>query len=78
MATAIDRSAPSVYWTESASVGLFLDVGGNDQYPGDLANDVTRSDAPGSDNERARNRGIFVDRSGGAIDLDRPHGGHRR
>jgi len=74
----LDRSAPSVYWTESTSVGLFLDCGGADRYPGDVTNDITRTDAPGSDNERARNRGIFVDRAAGTIDLDRPQGGHRR
>ena len=42
------------------------------------ANDLILTDAPGSENARARNRGIFVDREGGAIDLDRPQGGSRR
>jgi hypothetical protein len=74
----ISRSGPSVYWTESTSVGLFLDTGGKDSYPEGFSDGRTRTDDPGSDNERARNRGIFVDREGGTIDLERPMGGHRR
>ncbi|MBP6875414.1 MAG: hypothetical protein KBD56_05035 [Candidatus Eisenbacteria bacterium] len=74
----LDRTGPSVYWTESSSVGLFLDAGGSDQYPAGLANDSEITDDPAGDNARARNRGIFVDRATGRIDLDRPHGGHRR
>jgi hypothetical protein len=74
----LDRSGPSVYWTESASVGLFLDAGGRDLYPAGSANDSAKTDDPGSENVQARNRGIFVDRSDGVIDLDRPHGGKRR
>jgi len=79
----LDRTGPSVYWTESSSVGLFLDVGGNDSYAGRFAegarpeNDAALTDSLGSDNVRARNRGIFVDRSSGVLDLDRPHGGQR-
>ncbi len=87
----INRSGPSIYWTESTSVGLFLDVGGNDTYilkPDDkngdsnhlhqAGNNVALTDDPGSDNVKARNRGIFVDRESGTIDLDRPEGGKRR
>jgi hypothetical protein len=74
----LDRTGPSVYWTEPTSVGLFLDAGGKDIYPEGMADGMTRTDDPGSDNERARNRGIFVDRTSGAIDLERPYGGHRR
>jgi hypothetical protein len=71
----LDRTAPAVYWTESISVGLFVDVGGRDSYPQGVSDDFTWTDEAGSDNARARNRGIFVDRPSGAIDLDRPQGG---
>ncbi len=72
------RNGPSIYWTESTSVGLFLDAGGHDEYPAGLSDDTTRTDEPGSDNARARNRGVFVDRAEGLIDLDRPQGRARR
>ena len=29
----LDRQGPPRYWTEPISVGLFLDVGGEDDYP---------------------------------------------
>lgn len=70
----LDRSVTSVYWTEPISVGLFLDTGGTDTYPAGVHDDLVLTDEPGSDNVRARNRGIFVDRAAGAIDLDRPQG----
>ena len=74
----LDRSGTSVYWTEPTSVGLFIDAGGTDEYPAGFADGMPKTDEPGSDNARARNFGIFVDRAEGTIDLDRPHGGHRR
>lgn len=74
----LDRSGTSVYWTEPTSVGLFIDVGGTDLYPVGFADGMAKTDDPGSDNARARNLGIFVDRAGGTCDLDRPHGGHRK
>ena len=88
----LDRSGPSVYWTEPTSVGLFLDAAGSDEYPAGLADGLVLTDDPDSDNVRARNRGVFFDQSTGderaeaagaegperAIDLDRPIGGHRR
>ncbi len=74
----LDRRGTSIYWTEPTSVGLFLDVAGKDEYPAGCSDDSTWTDDPASDNARARNRGIFVDRAVGVIDLDRPHGGHRR
>lgn len=73
----LDRSGPSIYWTESTSIGLFIDAGGDDQYPVGFDDGMTKTDEPESDNVRASNRGIFVDRVGGAIDLNRPHGGRR-
>ncbi len=74
----LDRTGSSIYWTESTSLGLFLDTGGTDEYPDGLSDDLIESDEAGSDNALARNRGIFADRPAGEIDLDRPHGGHRR
>lgn len=74
----LDRTGTSVYWTETTSVGLFVDVGGADEYPAGFSDNLARTDEPGSDNARARNFGIFVDRSEGTLDLNRPHGGHRR
>ncbi|MBM3287845.1 MAG: hypothetical protein FJY88_10920 [Candidatus Eisenbacteria bacterium] len=74
----LDRSGPSIYWTEPTSVGLFLDAGGLDSYTGGAANDGKETDDPESDNARARNRGIFIDRAQGTIDLDRPQGGSGR
>lgn len=68
----LDRAAPALYWTEPVSVGLFLDVGGDDAYPEGLDDGKALTDAPDSDNVRSRNRGIFVDRPAGAIDLERP------
>jgi hypothetical protein len=59
-------------------VGLFLDLGGADAYPAGANDGAVLTDEPASDNARARNRGVFVDRDSGAIDLDRPHGGKRR
>ncbi len=74
----LDRSGASVYWTESTSVGLFLDAGGVDAYPEGTTNDFSRTDGADSDNVRARNHGIFVDRPSGVIDPDRPQGRGRR
>jgi hypothetical protein len=76
----LDRTGASIYWTESTSIGLFLDTGGTDTYPVDMgvADDVSRVDDPASENARARNVGVFVDRPDGAIDFDRPQGGKRR
>ena len=37
-----------------------------------------RTDPAGSDNRRARNFSIAVDRAQGRVDLDRPHGGKGR
>jgi hypothetical protein len=72
-----DRSGPSRYWTESTSVALFLDVGGTDAYAAGSLDDQRWTDPPESDNRRARNFGIGVDRAAGTIDLERPHGGRR-
>jgi hypothetical protein len=73
----LNRQATSVYWTESTSVGLFIDCGGTDTYPPGFQNDWTKTEDPASETARARNVGIFVDRPTGTVDLDRPHGGKR-
>ncbi|MFN8548261.1 MAG: hypothetical protein U0527_09955 [Candidatus Eisenbacteria bacterium] len=74
----IDRTGTSIYWSESTSLGLFLDVGGTDVYPEGWSNDMAKTDEPGSDNARSRNRAVFVDRAEGRIDVDRALGGHRK
>jgi hypothetical protein len=70
----VNRSGTSIYWTESVSVGLFLDAGGTDMYPDSsvVHDGMSLTDEPGSDNRRARNVGIFVDTPAGSMDLDRP------
>jgi hypothetical protein len=78
----LERRAPSVYWTEPTSIGLFVDAGGGkDDYgvldPASVTSDgAAWADAPASDNVRARNFGIGLD-TALPIDLDRPQGGKR-
>jgi hypothetical protein len=51
----------------------FLDLGGEDVYPGTRArNDAAWGDPPDAPNLRARNFGVGVDRAGGRLDLERP------
>ncbi len=69
----LDRTGPSRYWTESISVGLLVDAGGNDSYPAGFDDGQSKTDAPDSDNAKARNRGIALDHEGGRLDLERPH-----
>jgi hypothetical protein len=58
----LDRSgASALYWTESRSVGLFVDGGGADVYPSGAADGDAVTDAPSSDNARAHNRGLRLD-----------------
>jgi len=65
------RSRPGVnfYFADTSSVGLFLDVGGNDTYWGEIKNDSTWLDPPDSPNWQDRNFSIGVDRPDGEIDL---------
>jgi hypothetical protein len=68
----LDRTGKTpLYWTEPRSMGLLLDGGGKDVYPAGCADGDRVTDEKGSDNERARNRGVRFD-GDGAIDLDRP------
>lgn len=79
----LDRRATSVYWTEPTSIGLFVDAGGKDDY-GAAASDAASpardsaswTDAPGSDNTKARNFGIGLDTET-PLDADRVQGGKR-
>jgi hypothetical protein len=50
-----------------SSVGLFLDVGGNDDYWGGVTNGAAWSDAHGSSNWRARSIGVGMDVPDGVI-----------
>jgi hypothetical protein len=63
------RGGVSTYFADTTSIGLFLDVGGEDTYWGDLANDSHWLDAPDSPNWRDRNFSVGVDRASGTVDL---------
>src|SRR5207244_3007898 len=55
----LDRSgATPLYWTESRSIGLFVDGGGRDRYPAGASDGDAWTDARESDNARARNVGV--------------------
>jgi len=65
----LDRRALSTYWVDAMSIGLFLDIGGKDAYPGrkDLNNSGWR-DPAASDNAKARNLGVGKDIAEGTVD----------
>ena len=65
------RSRPGVnfYFADTSSVGLFIDVGGTDEYWGELKNDSTWLDPEDSPNWQDRNFSIGVDRPDGVVDL---------
>jgi hypothetical protein len=63
------RGGVSTYFADTTSIGLFLDVGGEDTYWGDLANDSHWLDPPDSPNWRDRNFSVGVDRASGTVDL---------
>ncbi len=70
-----DLQGLNTYWVDSTSLGLFLDIGGDDLYHADgnldkmldLNGQVWR-DEPGSDNWKVRNHGIGMDVAEGSID----------
>ena len=79
-----DLAAPSNYWVDASSLGLFLDVGGADTYWVEALKDGgVWGGAKGSDNWKARNVGVGMDVSEGTIDWraipqgGRPQGGRR-
>lgn len=68
----LDVSGASRYWTQPVSVGALVDAGGEDRHAPGRADGGSETDRPGSENARARNRGIFLDRPAGRLDLERP------
>jgi hypothetical protein len=63
-----DREALASYWVEASSMGLFLDIGGDDDY-GDPDRDGTNwGDRDPSDNWACRNVGVGLDVAEGSID----------
>ena len=72
----LDRRAPSLYWTESASLGLFVDSGGDEKLASKDGDLTTWRDSDGTDNVKARNYGIGL-YTGAPLDVDRPQGGKR-
>ncbi|MFH0980317.1 MAG: hypothetical protein V2A79_02100 [Planctomycetota bacterium] len=66
-----DRSGPTTYFADATSVGLFLDVGGDDVYhcAPDAGNNTTWLDPPASDNVQVRNFSVGVDRESGDVNL---------
>ncbi len=63
------RGGVSTYFADTTSVGLFLDVGGNDTYWGDLQNNSQWLDPPDSPNWADRNFSVGVDRAEGRVDF---------
>ncbi|MFB3066483.1 MAG: hypothetical protein ACE10D_08210, partial [Planctomycetota bacterium] len=70
-----DTQGLNTYWVDSTSLGLFLDIGGDDLYHADGnvgkamdLNGQSWGDGPGSDNWKVRNHGIGVDVAEGSID----------
>jgi len=75
------RGGVSTYFADTTSLGLFLDVGGQDTYWGDLSNDSHWLDPADSPNWEDRNFSVGVDRKGGEVDFTpipvRPPSGDR-
>lgn len=63
------RDGVSTYFADTTSLGLFLDVGGDDKYWGDLANNARWLDPPDSPNWADRNFSVGVDRAEGRVDF---------
>jgi hypothetical protein len=72
----LDRRGPGLYWTESTSLGLFVDAGGDEGLASKNGDSTSWRDSDGADNVRARNFGIGR-YSGLPLDVDRPQGGKR-
>ena len=64
-----DRASLSTYFADSTSLGLFLDIGGNDTYQGQGANNATWLDPSDSPNGAVRNYSVGADRGAGKVDL---------
>ena len=55
--------------SDTTSVGLFLDIGGDDTYFGKPQSGTTWLDPPDSVNWKVRNFSVGVDRAAGRVDL---------
>lgn len=63
------RGGVGTYFADTTSLGLFLDVGGDDKYWGDLKNNEHWLDSPDSPNWADRNFSVGVDRADGTVDF---------
>ena len=63
------RGGVSTYFADTTSIGLFLDVGGEDTYWGEIENDTHWVDPEDSPNWKDRNFSIGVDREEGSVDF---------
>jgi len=63
------RGGVSTYFADTTSIGLFLDVGGDDTYWGDLKNNTHWLDPADSPNWPDRNFSVGVDRAAGSVDF---------
>jgi hypothetical protein len=63
-----DLESRSLYWVEAESLGLFLDLGGNDDYGEEDRNGSSWGDPPESENVRVRNRSVGMDVEEGKVD----------
>ncbi len=75
------REGVRTYFADTSSIGLFLDVGGNDQYWGGLQNNTHWLDPDDFPNWADRNFSVGVDRADGRVDFTptpvRPPSGKR-
>lgn len=75
------RDGVDAYFADTTSIGLFLDVGGNDVYWGDLENNTHWLDPGDSPNWADRNFSVGLDRPDGTVDFTptpvRPPSGKR-
>lgn len=63
------RPGVSTYFADTTSIGLFLDVGGEDTYWGEIQNDTQWLDPPDCPNWHDRNFSVGVDRATGEVDF---------
>jgi hypothetical protein len=63
------RDGVSTYFADTTSIGLFLDVGGDDTYWGEYENNTHWLDPPDSPNWADRNFSVGVDRAEGEVDF---------
>ncbi|UCF68382.1 MAG: hypothetical protein JSV80_03530, partial [Acidobacteriota bacterium] len=63
------RDGVSTYFADTTSLGLFLDIGGEDRYWEGLDNDSQWLDPPDSPNWQDRNFSVGVDRDSGTVDF---------